>query len=158
MDRLVNRPSFHKIAAVADPGGDKSQADWHDNKTAVDQFVDLMKEVGPRAEKAGMSLGLESYLSAKANLELLDRIGSPAVEVYYDVGNSTDKGYDIYSEIRQLWARICEFHVKDGNYLLGQGRIDVKKVRAATDDIGYRGWMHRDQLSNSPIPIRFLPT
>ena len=29
-------------------------------------------------------------------MRLLDRIGSPAVKVYYDVGNSTDKGYNVY--------------------------------------------------------------
>ena len=29
-------------------------------------------------------------------------VGSPAVQVYYDVANATTKGYDIYQEIRTL--------------------------------------------------------
>jgi len=51
-------------------------------------------------------------------------------------------GYDIYKEIRQLGAkRICEFHCKENGALLGQGRIDFKKVRDAINDIGYSGWL-----------------
>ncbi|MCL5098457.1 MAG: sugar phosphate isomerase/epimerase [Candidatus Omnitrophica bacterium] len=137
----VCRAMGTKVVLLAMFGGSERKANWSDDKIAVDQLVDLLKEVGPRAEKAGVSLGIESYLSGKENMELLDRIGSSGVKVYYDVGNSTDKGYDIYKEIRELGPRICEFHFKDGNYMLGQGRIDFKKVREALDDIGFTGWI-----------------
>ena len=64
------------------------------------------------------------------------------MQVYYDVCNSNDRGYDIYREIRQLGRkRICEFHFKENGALLGQGKVDFKKVRAALDVIGYRGWV-----------------
>ena len=43
----------------------------------------------------------------------------------------------------KFWTRdhllgklICEFHFKDGNFRLGQGRIDFKKIRQALDTIG----------------------
>jgi sugar phosphate isomerase/epimerase len=111
------------------------------DKEGVDRTVDLLKEIAPRAEKAGVILGLENYLSAPENLEILQRVGSPAVQVYYDVGNSTDKGYDIYQEIRLLKGQVCEFHAKDGEYMLGQGRIDFHRVRQAMDEIDYRGWI-----------------
>jgi len=111
------------------------------DKEGVDRTVEILREIAPRAEKAGVILGLENYLSAVENLDILERVGSPAVQVYYDLGNSTDKGYDIYQEIRMLKNRICEFHAKDGNYMLGQGRVDFKKVRLAMDDIDYRGWI-----------------
>jgi L-ribulose-5-phosphate 3-epimerase len=111
------------------------------DKEGTDRTVELLKELAPRAEKAGVILGLENYLSAAENLDILQRVGSPAVQVYYDVGNSTDKGYDIYQEIRTLKDRVCEFHAKDGNFMLGQGRIDFHKVRQAMDDIEYRGWI-----------------
>ena len=68
-----------------------------------------------------MIIGLENYLSADDNLKIIDRVGSPALKVYYDVGNSTDKGCDIDKEIRHLGKRICEFHFKDGNFMLGAG-------------------------------------
>jgi sugar phosphate isomerase/epimerase len=112
-----------------------------DDKVGTDRTVELLKELAPRAEKAGVILALENYLSAEENLAILDRVGSPAVQVYYDVGNSTDKGYDIYKEIRLLKGKVCEFHAKDAGHMLGQGRVDFQKVRAAMDDIGYRGWI-----------------
>ena len=102
-----------------------------------------LKEVAPKAEKAGVTLGIESWLSAEDHSRIIDRVGSPAVKVYYDVANSTERGYDIDKEIRWLGkqAQICEFHMKENGKLLGQGRIDFRKVRAALDDIGYRGPM-----------------
>jgi L-ribulose-5-phosphate 3-epimerase len=111
------------------------------SKTAeIDHVVGVLKEVAPKAEKAGVRIGLENYLSAEDNMRLIDRVGSPAVKVYYDVGNSTDKGRDVLKEIRTLGPLICELHAKDAHYMLGQGRIDFGKVRKALDDIQYSGW------------------
>ncbi len=107
----------------------------------IDHFVKALRDVAPRAEKLGVTLGLENYLSADDNLKILDRVASPQVKVYYDVGNSTDKGRDVAKEIRALGKLICEFHAKDGPYMLGKGRIDFRKVRAAMDDTGYSGWI-----------------
>jgi sugar phosphate isomerase/epimerase len=115
--------------------------DLKGDKEGIDRTVEILGELAPRAEKAGVILGLENYLSAPENLDIIQRIGSPAVRVYYDLGNSTDKGYDIYQEIRLLRDAICEFHAKDGGFMLGQGRVDFNKVRRAMDDINYRGWM-----------------
>ncbi len=64
------------------------------------------------------------------------------MQVYYDVANSTQMGYDIAAEIRQLGReRICEFHAKENGFLLGQGKIDFPAVRRAIDDIGFTGWL-----------------
>lgn len=119
-----------------------SKGDLRDDSAGVDEVVKRLKAVAPKAEKAGVVLGLESWLSAEAHLEILDRVGSKAVQVYYDVCNSTDRGYDIFKEIRLLGRdRICEFHAKENGALLGEGKVDFAKVRAALDDIGYRGWV-----------------
>jgi sugar phosphate isomerase/epimerase len=107
----------------------------------IDHLVDVFHGLTPQFEKERVIIGLENYLSAEENMRLLERIGSPAVKVYYDVGNSTDKGRDVAREIRLLRDLICEFHFKDGEFMLGQGRIDFHKVRAAIDDIGYSGWI-----------------
>ena len=110
---------------------------------AVDRFVAVMKGIAPKAEQKEVLIGMENWLSAEDNMRLIDRVGSPALKVYYDVGNSTDKGRDILKEIRTLGKQklICEFHFKDGDCVLGQGRIDFKQVRKALDDIGYSGWI-----------------
>jgi sugar phosphate isomerase/epimerase len=115
--------------------------DLRGDKAGVDEVVRRLKTVGPKAEKAGVYLGIESWLSADQHLEILERVGSPAVRVYYDLCNSTDMGYDIAAEIRKLGSRICEFHAKENGALLGQGKIDFHKVRAAMDAIDYRGWV-----------------
>lgn len=115
--------------------------DLRDDPAGVDEVVRRLKAVAPKAERAGVWLGIESWLNADQHLEIIRRVGSPAVKVYYDVCNSTDRGYDIYKEIRQLGKLICEFHAKENGSLLGQGKVDFKKVRAAMDDIGYAGWI-----------------
>ena len=117
------------------------QDDLRDDRAGVDEVVRRLKAVAPKAERVGVSLGIESWLSADQHLEILERVGSPAVRVYYDLCNSTDMGYDICAEIRKLGSRICEFHAKENGALLGQGKIDFHRVRAAIDEIGYRGWI-----------------
>ena len=118
-----------------------SSDDLRGDKAGVDEVVRRLKAVAPKAEKAGVVLGIESWLSAGEHLAILDRVGSPAVQVYYDVCNSTERGYDICKEIRQLGKRICELHAKENGALLGQGNVDFKKVREALDDIRYSGWI-----------------
>jgi sugar phosphate isomerase/epimerase len=106
------------------------------------EVIRRLRRVAPKAEQHGVILGIESWLSAGEHLRIIDAVGSPNVQVYYDVANSTQMGYDISAEIRQLGrARICEFHAKENGFLLGQGRIDFAAVRKAMDDIGYSGWI-----------------
>jgi sugar phosphate isomerase/epimerase len=117
------------------------EADLRNDNKGTDVVVERLKRVAPKAEEAGVFLGLESWLSAEQHLNIIDRVGSPAVKVYYDVGNSHKAGYDIYEEIRLLGKQICEFHAKDYDDLYGRGTIAFEEVRRAMDDIGYRGWI-----------------
>ncbi len=131
-----------------------SQGDLRNDKTGVDEVVKRLKAVAPKAEKAGVTLGIESWLTAEQHLEILDRVASPAVQVYYDVCNSSDQGYDIYAEIRKLGRqRICEFHAKENGSLLGHGKVDFRKVRAALEDIGYEGWVQIEGAVPSGKPM-----
>ncbi len=101
-----------------------------------------LKQAAPKAEKAGVVLGLETRLNVDDHLRILEAVGSPAVQVYYDVANMTKQGYDIYKEIRILGRdRLCEIHCKENGYLLGQGRVDFPKVKEAVDEIGWNGWL-----------------
>jgi len=118
------------------------------SKTAeIDHLVGVLKELAPLAEKQGVLLALENYLSADDNRRIIDRVGSQSLRVYYDVGNSTDKGRDVYAEIRALGKLIGELHAKDARHRLGQGRIDFKKVRQALDDIEYSGWIQLESAA-----------
>lgn len=118
------------------------------------EVVRRLKRVAPKAEQARVILGIESWLSAPDHVRLLDAVGSPNVQVYYDVANSTQMGYDIVAEIRQLGRdRICELHAKENGFLLGQGRIDFRAVRKALDDIGFTGWLQIEGAVPKGQPI-----
>ena len=110
------------------------------NAQAVDAVVGRLKDAAPKAEKAGVVLGLENYLTARQNLAILDRVGSEAVQVYYDARNSVDAGHEPAAEIRELKGRLCQIHFKDGSNFLGEGKVKWEEVRDALNDIGYRGW------------------
>lgn len=101
-----------------------------------------LKRIAPKAEAAGVILGIESYLDAGDHMKILDAVGSPAVQVYYDVANMETMGYDVYREIRRLGRdRICQIHCKENGFLLGEGKIDFTKVKEAVDEIGWQGWL-----------------
>ena len=117
------------------------KGDLKNDKAGIDEVVRRLKKVAPKAEKAGVYLAVESTLNAEDHMDIVDRVGSSAVKVYYDVGNSYWAGYDIYKEIRFLGDNICEFHAKDSESIFGKGKVDFVKVREAMDDIGYRGWI-----------------
>jgi sugar phosphate isomerase/epimerase len=126
--------------------------DLKDDKAGTDAVVAAFRRLAPKAEKARVILGIESWLSAEQHVEILNRVGSPAVQVYYDMGNSQKMGYDVGKEIRFLGKRICEFHAKDYDDLFGKGTMNFPAVRKAMDDIGYRGWMQIEGVK-SPLGL-----
>jgi len=133
-----------KVMLLAFFGKGDLRAKGGDLKTKdVDVVVERLKAAAKRAEKAGVVLGLENTLSAKQNVQICDRVGSSAVQVYYDIGNSWAFGYDVPAEIRWLGTdRICQFHFKDRKHgYLGQGQVKMKPVAEAIAAIGYKGWI-----------------
>jgi L-ribulose-5-phosphate 3-epimerase len=116
------------------PGALKTQAE-------MDFVGDALKELGPEAQKAGVILGLEDTISAKDNVRIMERSQSPAVLTYYDVGNSTQNGFNVVEEIRWLGKdRICEMHLKDNPHYLGEGKINFPAVIEAMTAIGFDKW------------------
>ncbi len=118
----------------------------------MDKVGDILKEIAPAAEKAGVILGLEDTNSARDNVRIMDRTKSSSVLTYYDVGNSTNNGFDVVQEIRWLGgARICEVHLKDNPHYLGEGSIDFTAVIDALADIGFAGWAQLE--TDSPVSV-----
>jgi L-ribulose-5-phosphate 3-epimerase len=118
----------------------------------MDKVGDILKEIAPSAEKAGVILGLEDTNSARDNVRIMDRTKSSAVLTYYDVGNSTKNGFAVVEEIRWLGgARICEVHLKDNPHYLGEGSIDFKAVIDALADIGFDGWAQLE--TDCPVSV-----
>ncbi len=110
----------------------------------VAKVVAALKEIAPRAEELGIALGFENTLTAAQNLEIINQVGSPMLQVYYDVGNSTEYGYDVPAEIKLLGnRRICEIHLKDWRTpILGsaEGAVKFPPIVEACKAIGYNKW------------------
>ena len=126
------------------------KGDLKNDPAGFDAAVAALKRLAPAAEKTGVILAVENWLSAGDNLRILEHVGSPAVRVYYDVGNSQDAGHPVFDEIRLLGARIVEFHAKDSKDLYGKGSMDFPTVRKAMEDIGYNGWL---VLEGTKMPL-----
>ena len=112
------------------------------NQQEVNTFVAMMKEVARYAEKAGVVVGLEDWISAEDNIRLLDAIGSDYVGVYYDARNIKSRlKEDPYDEPKLLGKRIHQIHVKNGQKLMRDTDIlDWQRLAQEYHDIGYRGW------------------
>jgi len=111
------------------------------NRKAVDAVVAKLKAAAPRAKAKGVVLGVESWLSASQNIEILDAVAHPSVRVYYDIANSTRAGYDVPAEIRMLTDRICQFHFKDNKGSFDSGNPKMGPIVEAVKAIRYRGWI-----------------
>ena len=119
-----------------------SKGDLVDDPAGVTEVIRRLKKLAPRAEAAGLVYGIESWLKAQELERILDAVKSPAVKVYYDVGNMQKVGEDVGVAIRRLGReRICEIHLKDYDDLYGKGSMNFPNVRRALDAIGYRGWV-----------------
>lgn len=111
------------------------------NNAEMERVGSALRELAPEAEKAGVILGLEDTISAKDNVRIMEMSQSKNVLVYYDVGNSTQAGFNITQEIHWLGKdRICQFHLKDNPHFLGEGTIQFTPVVQAIRDIGWSGW------------------
>lgn len=134
---------FHKNDLRNDPSG-------------KEEVIKRLKKVAPKAEKLGITLGIESYLSAEEHLEIIDRVGSRSIRVYYDFRNSADAGYDVIKEIKLLGRdTICELHIKENGQLLGNGTLDWHKIGETLASIDYKGdgWMQIEGALTKETPI-----
>jgi L-ribulose-5-phosphate 3-epimerase len=106
------------------------------------KFVAALRRAAPKAEAAGVVIGIETNLDADGHKRFLDDIGSPAVRVDYNLGDAIESGFDIYREIRDLGKdRICQIHCKEGEVWLGNGVINFPRVKESLDAIDWDGWL-----------------
>jgi hexulose-6-phosphate isomerase len=137
---------------------------------AVEQLVAAFSELGPEAEARGVVIGLENVwnkfmLSPLEFAALIDRIGHPYVQAYFDVGNVMLTGFPD-QWIRILGSRIRAVHFKDFKCSIGtiQGFIDLlegdvpwDRVMAAFRAIGYDGAVTAEMMPPyAHFPVRLL--
>ena len=115
------------------------------DKQSYEPVVSILKEVAPRAEEAGIILGLENSLSPKDNKDLVDRVDHPAVKVYYDPENMYQFGHpdQAVPGIALLGPeRITAVHLKNkGRALTDAWRVDWVAALRSLTEMRYDGWL-----------------
>ncbi len=119
------------------------------------QIVKRLKAVAVQAEKAGVIIGIETALDATGEVKLLEDIGSPAIQSYFNFANALEAGRDLQKELRILGKeRICQIHCtdKDGVWLQDNPRIHLPKVKQTLDEMGWSGWLVIERSRNAKDP------
>jgi len=130
--------------------------DLRNDTAGKNEVISRLKKVAPKAERNGITLGIESYLSAEELMDIIQQVGSNSIKVYYDFRNSADAGYDVIKEIKLLGKdAICELHMKENGFLLGQGTMDWKKIGETLLSMDYYGdgWMQIEWASPKDADI-----
>ena len=125
-----------------------------DYETAYARAYEWLEELKPCAEKWQVSIGIENVwnkflLSPLEMRDLIDRVGSPYVGAYLDIGNVLNFGYP-EQWVRILGERIRKIHLKDFSREVGningfvellKGDVDYPAVIEALKKISYDGWL-----------------
>lgn len=130
-------------------------------KDAYERSLEAMCELKTDAERIGVSIGLENvwskFLTSPIEMrEFIDKIGSPYVGSYLDIGNVLFNGYpEHWVEI--LGSRIKKVHFKDYRKQAGglhgfvdllAGDVDYPGVMRALKAVGYDGWVSAEMIPN----------
>ena len=90
-----------------------NQGDLKNDPKGQDAVIQKFKDIMPIAEKAGVTLGIESWLSADEHMRIIDAVGSTHLKVYYDVANSEKMGTTSMKKSNGLVKKI-----KSANFIL----------------------------------------
>ena len=136
-----------------------------EKKVAYDVVYDRalagLNELKSYAESLQVSIGLENVwnkflLSPMEMRDFIDKIDSPYVGSYLDVGNTLYCGYP-EDWVRILGDRIKKIHFKDYRLAAGglhgfvdllAGDVDYPEVVKALGEIGYDGWVSAEMIPN----------
>jgi len=102
-----------------------------------------LRKVLLECERTGISIGIETEMIAPKLLDFIKSLDSPAVGIYYDIGNMASMGVNVANEIRTIGNLLFGVHVKDreangGKTVpLGEGCVKFKETFIALKEVGY---------------------
>ena len=117
--------------------------------------VERLKTVGKMAEEAGVVIGIETALSATEEVKLLNDIGSPAIQIYFNFANPLQGGRDLYREMAILGKdRIVQIHCtnKDSVWLQNDPQINMNRVKLTLQKMGWKGWLVIERSRDATDP------
>jgi len=130
------------------------------NPELREPIVERLKVAGKMASKDGITIGIESALDAKGELQLLKEVGSIHVKSYFNFSNAIKNGRDLHQELRILGKKnIVQIHAtnEDGVWLQNDPKIDLNKVKETLDDMGWKGWLvvERSRDAKQPTNVKY---
>jgi L-ribulose-5-phosphate 3-epimerase len=149
----INTAKLMNVKVVFLPLG--VQGDLIKNPELRPAIVERLKAAGKIAEQAGVTIGIETSLSAKDELQLLKDVGSPAVKSYFNFANAVKNNRDIVQELKTLGKNnIIQIHCTDddGVWLQNDTKIDLKKIKLTLDKMGWSGWLVIERSRDASDP------
>ena len=143
-----------------------------DYEVAYNRAIEGLKALTPYAEELGVTIGVENVwngilLSPLEMRDFIDKVGSPRVGAYLDVGNMVLFSYP-EQWIRVLDKRIRMVHFKDFRRNVGtmdgfvdllEGDVNFEACIRAFDAVGYSGWAFAEMwppyATHPELTIRF---
>ena len=130
-----------------------------DYQDAYDRAMDAFLELKEEAEKLQVNIGIENvwnrFLVSPIEMkEFIDKIDSPYVGSYFDVGNVLFNGFPEHW-IKILGDRIKKVHFKDYRVAAGglhgfvdllAGDVNYPAVTEALKAVGYDGWVTAEMI------------
>jgi D-psicose/D-tagatose/L-ribulose 3-epimerase len=144
--RVVGGPLYGAPMVFAGRAPAPVSAD--ERKRRIDAVVSGLVTAGRRAAESGVLLGVEPLNrfetdvcnTARHALEIVDRVGNPAVGVMLDTFHMNMEEFDIADAIRRTGSRLVHFQANENNRgFVGAGHIDWASVARAIRDVDYSG-------------------
>jgi L-ribulose-5-phosphate 3-epimerase len=130
-------------------------ADLTKNPELRPAVIERLKLVAPKAEAAGVVIGIESSLNATDEAKLLDEVDSKAIKSYFNFANALDNDRDVNEELKILGKkRICQIHCSntDGVWLQNDPKVDLKKIKQTLDKMKWEGWLVIERSRDAKDP------
>ena len=130
-----------------------------DYLTCYENSLESLMELKKYAEEYQVEIGLENVwnkflLSPVEMRDFIDRLDSPYIGSYLDIGNTMANGYPEHW-IRALGGRIKKVHFKDYRVAAGglhgfvdilAGDVNYPAVMEALQEVGYDGWVTAEMI------------
>lgn len=121
--------------------------------------VERLRIAGAEAEKSDVVIGIETALDARAEVKLLEDVGSASIKSYFNFSSPLQNGRDLHKELKILGREhICQIHCtdEDGVWLQNNTCIDMKKVKNTLDKMDWHGWLviERSRDANDPRNVK----
>ncbi len=114
------------------------------NADNIEKFLKPLNIIADMANEYGIVISLETILTGKELLYLLDTLDNRNINVVFDTGNRIAFGHNLSEDIELLSNKINHVHIKDKNtdnqnVILGTGLVNFSEVFISLKKINYQG-------------------